>query len=71
MKVSKKNPDGKPPGVQSLSEDYQERQEAEAHSNEEGLMREVRRINKLNRQGLGEVLTCNILKLRGGFKSWF
>jgi hypothetical protein len=71
VKVSKKNSDNKPPGVQSLSESYQERQEAEALSNEEDLMREVRRLRKPNRQGLGEVFTCSLSRLKGGFKSWF
>jgi hypothetical protein len=51
VKAKKADPDYKPPGVQSIQEGYQERQEAEAvQRGAEDLMRETRRIRKLIRQ---------------------
>jgi len=48
VKAKKADPDYKPPGVQSIQEGYQERQEAEAvQRGAEDLMRETRHIWKL------------------------
>ena len=48
----KADPDYKPPGVQSVTDSYQERQQAEALREAEDLMREIRCIQKLIRQSL-------------------
>ena len=52
VKVLKRDPDYQPPGVQSVSESWQEREEAGALEGVTDLMRQVRKMRKVVSQAL-------------------
>ncbi len=53
VKVQKRDPDYPPPGVQSVSESWQEKQEVDALGVAADLMQQVRRMHKVVSQALG------------------